>query len=138
MIIKNKTVFVYDVEVFPNFFSVAVKNTESGNIRTFQISDWQNDIEAIVKLFLNKNIYWAGYLKFKNFKILKDVPISSDSNSKSGELLENLEIDNQQPSLSLTTKEGSETNIWNLNEEYNSDTSTRHLEIDDDIVRTIQ
>ena len=39
MIIKDKTAFVYDIEVFPNFFSVAIKNTESGNIRTFQISE---------------------------------------------------------------------------------------------------
>ena len=61
MIIKDKTAFVYDIEVFPNFFSVAIKNTESGNIRTFQISEWQNDIGTIIQLFLNQNIYWVGY-----------------------------------------------------------------------------
>ena len=61
MLIKGKPAFVYDIEVFPNFFSVAVKNTESGNIRTFQISVWQNDIVVIVELFLNQNIYWVGY-----------------------------------------------------------------------------
>ena len=61
MIIKNKTCFVYDIEVFPNFFSVAIKNTESGNKRNFQICQWQNDLATIVELFLNKNIYWIGY-----------------------------------------------------------------------------
>ena len=61
MIIKGKTVFIYDVEVFPNFFSVATKNTESGNIKVFQISELQNDIFEIVKIFLNKKIYWCGF-----------------------------------------------------------------------------
>ncbi len=61
MIIKGKTAFVYDIEVFPNFFSVAIKNTESGNIRTFQISEWKNEIGDIVQLFLNQKIYWVGY-----------------------------------------------------------------------------
>lgn len=75
-------------------------------------------------------------IKSKILEFLKDVPISSNANSKPEELLETPEMDNQQPSLGLTTEEGSETNTWNLNEEYNSDTSIRHLEIDDDIVRT--
>ena len=57
MKLKNKTCFVYDVEVFPNFFSIAIKNTESGNIKTFQISFWQNDLNTIVSLFKNKNIF---------------------------------------------------------------------------------
>lgn len=60
MLIRNKTCFVYDVEVFPNFFSVAVKNTESGNIKTYEISDRRNDITDIVKLFLHKGIFWVG------------------------------------------------------------------------------
>jgi len=38
MFIKGKTVFVYDIEVFPNLFTVTVKNTESKNLRSFQIS----------------------------------------------------------------------------------------------------
>ena len=29
MFIKGKTVFIYDIEIFPNLFSVAIKNTES-------------------------------------------------------------------------------------------------------------
>ena len=53
-----------------------------------------------------------------------NVPINSDINSKLGELLEGWNA-NQQPSISLTTNEGSETNTWNCNTEYNSDTSAQ-------------
>lgn len=61
MLIKGKTAFVYDIEVFPNFFSVTIKNTESGNIRSFEISDRRNDMPGIAKLFLNPNIYFVGF-----------------------------------------------------------------------------
>lgn len=61
MIIRNKTCFVYDIEVFPNFFSVTVKNTESGAIRTYEISDRKNELPDIVKLFLHKGIYFCGF-----------------------------------------------------------------------------
>lgn len=53
-----------------------------------------------------------------------NVPINSNINSKLGELLEGWNA-NQQPSISLTTNEGSETNTWNCNTEYNSDTSAQ-------------
>ena len=56
MKIRGKTVFVYDVEVFPNFFSVTVKNTESGKHGFLQISEKRNDMPTIAKVFLNKNI----------------------------------------------------------------------------------
>lgn len=61
MLIKNKVVFVYDIEVFPNFFSVTVKNTESGNIRSFEISDRKNDMPGIAKVFLDPRIYFVGF-----------------------------------------------------------------------------
>lgn len=61
MLIRGKPCFVYDVESFPNFFSIAIKNTESGNIRTYQISEIRNDIANIAKIFLNKRIFWVGY-----------------------------------------------------------------------------
>ncbi|MBQ8132600.1 MAG: hypothetical protein IJ193_08925 [Bacilli bacterium] len=61
MIIKGKTAFVYDIEVFPNFFSVTVKNTESGTHKFFQISEIRNDMPEIAKLFLNKNIIFVSY-----------------------------------------------------------------------------
>ena len=61
MLIKGKPAFVYDVEIFPNFFSVTIKNTESKNHITYEISDRKNDLPYIAKLFLNKNIYFVGY-----------------------------------------------------------------------------
>lgn len=61
MIIKNRTVFVYDVEVFPNAFTCCAKNTESGNFKNYEISARQNDIEDIVTLFKNKSIYPCGF-----------------------------------------------------------------------------
>lgn len=57
MLIRDKTAFVYDIESFPNFFSIAIKNTESGNIRTYYIGFNRNDMPDIAKLFLNKNIF---------------------------------------------------------------------------------
>ena len=57
MIIRNKVCFVYDVEIFPNFFSVTVKNTESGNIKSYEISERRNELPDITKLFLHKGIH---------------------------------------------------------------------------------
>ena len=76
-------------------------------------------------------------IKSKILEFLKDVPTNSNICSKLGELLENPEEDNQQPSQGLTTLEGSETNGWNCNAEYNTDTSAQHPETDDDIVRAV-
>ena len=61
MIIRNKVCFVYDVEIFPNFFSVTIKNTESGNHVFYEISDRKNDMPNIVELFLHKGIYFVGF-----------------------------------------------------------------------------
>ena len=57
MIIRNKICFVYDVELFPNFFSVTIKNTESSNLKSYEISERKNELPDIVKLFLHKGIY---------------------------------------------------------------------------------
>lgn len=61
MIIRNRICFVYDVEIFPNFFSVTVKNTESQNIKSYEISERRNDLPEIVTLFLHKKIQWVGF-----------------------------------------------------------------------------
>ena len=61
MLIRGKTCFVYDVEIFPNFFSVTVKNTESGKSKSYEISERRNDITDIVKLFLHKGIHFVSY-----------------------------------------------------------------------------
>lgn len=57
MKIKGLTAFVYDVEVFPNLFTCAVKNTESKNKRVYEISSRKNEMLEIIKLFQNKQIF---------------------------------------------------------------------------------
>jgi len=61
MLIKGLPAFVYDIEVFLNYFSVTIKNTESGNHAIYEISDRRNDMPKIAKLFLRKDIYFVGY-----------------------------------------------------------------------------
>ena len=61
MKIKGLTAFVYDVEVFPNLFTCAVKNTESKNKRVYEISSRKNEMPEILKLFQNKQIFWVTY-----------------------------------------------------------------------------
>lgn len=55
MKIRNKTVLVYDIEVFQNIFHCAVKNTETNEIHLFEISSRKNQLEELVK-FLNSLI----------------------------------------------------------------------------------
>ena len=61
MLLKGKTVFVYDVEVFPNLFTCTIKNTESKAIRSYEISDRKNDLPLIAQCFLNKKLIMCGY-----------------------------------------------------------------------------
>lgn len=61
MIIRGKTVFVYDIEVFPNLFTLAIKNTESGTSRVYEISSRKNDLFQIVRLFASKSVIYCGF-----------------------------------------------------------------------------
>lgn len=51
MIINNKIVLVFDIEIFPNCFHCVVKNTETKKKYRLEISKRKNDLEKIVKLF---------------------------------------------------------------------------------------
>lgn len=51
MIIKNKVVLVFDIEIFPNCFHCVVKDTETKKKLYLEISQRRNDIEKILKLF---------------------------------------------------------------------------------------
>ena len=51
MIIKDKTVCVYDIEVFSNCFHCCVKDTESNNIYKFEISERKNQLSELVSFF---------------------------------------------------------------------------------------
>lgn len=61
MIIRGKTAFVYDIEVFPNVFTCTVKNSESLQHKCYEISSRRNDLDEICKLFLNKRVIFVGY-----------------------------------------------------------------------------
>ena len=61
MLIRGKPIYVYDVEVFPNYFSVTVKSTETGKHRCLEIYSERNDMPEIAKLFLNKKIHFCSY-----------------------------------------------------------------------------
>ena len=45
MIIRDKIVYVYDIEVFPNVFHCTVKNTETGELHKFEISCRRNQLD---------------------------------------------------------------------------------------------
>jgi len=60
MIIHNKPVVVYDIEVFPNVFTCTYKDTETDSIDTLEISERTNDLTELIRLF-NLNIMFCGY-----------------------------------------------------------------------------
>lgn len=51
MLIKNKVVYVFDVEVFKNVFYCSVKNTETKEMLRFEISARRNDLIKLVDFF---------------------------------------------------------------------------------------
>lgn len=55
MIIRNKTVYVYDIEVFPNVFHCTVKNSETGRFYMFEISQRKNQLDELVQFFHTVN-----------------------------------------------------------------------------------
>lgn len=61
MIIHNKTVVIYDIESFPNFFCCTCKDTESDDLITFEISERKNDAARIADYFLIKDKLFCGY-----------------------------------------------------------------------------
>ena len=65
MIIHEKIVLVYDVEVFPNVFSCTLKNSETGQVLVYELSHRKTDVTkeatAMVKLFMDNNYLFCGY-----------------------------------------------------------------------------
>ena len=51
MLIKNKIVYVYDIEVFPNVFHCLLKNTETKEYIYFEVSERKNQIEDLIIFF---------------------------------------------------------------------------------------
>lgn len=55
MIIRDKIVYVYDIEVFLNVFHCTVKNTETGELHKFEISCRRNQLDELVNFFHTVN-----------------------------------------------------------------------------------
>lgn len=55
MIIRNKVVYVYDIEVFKNVFHCTVKNTETNEYYFFEISCRKNQLDELVNFFHTVN-----------------------------------------------------------------------------------
>jgi len=51
MWIRNRIVYVYDVEIFPNCFHCCCKDTETGRLYKFEISERRNQLEDLVDFF---------------------------------------------------------------------------------------
>ena len=61
MIIKDLIVQVYDIEIFPNCFSLTIKNTETKEFQFFELSNRKNNLVDLVPLFLDKKYIFCGY-----------------------------------------------------------------------------
>ena len=61
MKIRNLNVVVYDIEVFSNCFHCTCKDTESGDLKFFEISQRKNQISDLVSYFTNKASMFCGY-----------------------------------------------------------------------------
>ena len=61
MKIRNKIVYVFDVEVFPNVFHVCSKDTETGQLYKFEISERVNQLDQLVDFFYDKDKLHCGY-----------------------------------------------------------------------------
>ena len=61
MIIKGLIVQVYDIEIFPNCFSLTIKNTETKEFQFFELSNRKNNLVDLVSLFLDKRYMFCGY-----------------------------------------------------------------------------
>lgn len=74
MIIRDKIVYVYDIEVFPNVFHCTVKNTETGELHKFEISCRRNQLDELVEFFHTVNTkYTFGDLYTTDIKLDTDI-----------------------------------------------------------------
>ena len=60
MWIRNRIVCVYDVEIFPNCFHCCCKDTETGRLYKFEISERRNQLSELVEFF-RKTYMFCGY-----------------------------------------------------------------------------
>ena len=57
--------YVYDIEVYQNYFSVIFKDVKNGEIKDFIVFEDRNDLHSLVKfIFENKKSWFIGYNSF--------------------------------------------------------------------------
>lgn len=56
MIVKDRPVVLYDIEVFPNCFHCTCKDSESHKLYKFEISNRKNQLEELVDFFYYKRV----------------------------------------------------------------------------------
>lgn len=61
MLIREEVVVVYDIEIFPNCFHCCCKDTETGNIYKFEISERKNMLEEMINFFKQPKTLFCGY-----------------------------------------------------------------------------
>ena len=61
MKIRDKLVYVYDIEVFQNVFHCTLLNTESLELLKYECSERKNNIDDMCKLFCTEDAYFVGY-----------------------------------------------------------------------------
>lgn len=61
MVIRNEPVVIFDLEVFPNVFHCCCKNTETQEIKLFEISTRKNQLVDLVRYFDENNYMFCGY-----------------------------------------------------------------------------
>lgn len=63
MMIKDKNVVVYDIEIFPNVFHCCCKDTQSNEYKKFEISERKNQLSELVEYFKSScnSILFCGY-----------------------------------------------------------------------------
>ena len=81
MKIRNKVVYVYDIEVFRNVFHCTLLNTETEELIKFECSIRKNNIEEMCKFF-KQDAYFVGYNNIHYDNPIINYCIEYFSNSK--------------------------------------------------------
>ena len=50
--------YIYDVETFPNIFTCVIQNTQSKELRVFELSTRKNDLQKFLKTLDILQIHW--------------------------------------------------------------------------------
>ena len=82
MLIRDKEVYVYDIEIFRNVFHCTLLDTETEELIKFECSSRKNDIENMCKFFINEDAYFCGYNNIHYDNPIINYCIEFFSNSK--------------------------------------------------------